>query len=366
MNIKWLQLSNFIITGSKRYFRNRSALWFSLFVPVLIMVIFGVLNFGGATKLNVGLVNQSNSPVAAQLDNSFKSIPNFKISEGSKADLMKRIQSSTNPLDMIIVLPSNLNNFNPKSGVPAKVQIYTSASSQTAGAGIEIAGQVVSAFNQSITHAPKPLAIQTSTINTRNLGYIDFLVPGVMAMSVMQSAMFSVAFGFVQLKKRGVLRRLKATPTQPGYFIAGEVASRLIVMVLQALVLVGLGVGFFHLHLIGSLFNLLVVVIFGALVFLALGFAIAGWAKDENQAAPLANLITLPMLFLSGVFFSRDAMPKFLQTITGYLPLTYFADGLRHIANDGSSLWSLRGDLLGLLVWGVICFIIAISVFRWE
>src|SRR3990167_5890502 len=187
-----------------------------------------------------------------------------------------------------------------------------------------------------------------------------------MAMSVMQTALFSVAFGFVQLKKRGVLRRLKATPTRPGYFIAGEVGSRLMITVLQMAILFGIGVGFFHLHVVGSLFDALVLILFGSLVFLAIGFAVAGWAKDENQAAPLANLIALPMLFLSGVFFPRGAMPEILQKITDYLPLTYLADGTREIINNGASLWMVRGDILGLLVWGIIVYLIAIRLFRWE
>ena len=98
----------------------------------------------------------------------------------------------------------------------------------------------------------------------------------------------------------------------------------------------------------------------------AFGFGIAGWAKDENQAAPVANLISFPMLFLSGTFFPRESFPEYLQKITDVLPLTYLADGLRRIANEGASLWAVRGDMLGLVIWAIIAFVIAVRVFKWE
>ena len=96
------------------------------------------------------------------------------------------------------------------------------------------------------------------------------------------------------------------------------------------------------------------------------GFGIAGWAKNEDQAAPVANLVSLPMTFLSGVFFSRDAMPDLLRTITDYLPLTYINDALRRITNDGVGIAQIGGDLLGMGAWAAIAFAIAVLLFRWE
>ncbi len=101
-------------------------------------------------------------------------------------------------------------------------------------------------------------------------------------------------------------------------------------------------------------------------MLLAIGFTIAGWARDEQQAAPLANLVSFPMLFLSGVFFPRDGLPEYLKTITNYLPLTYLADALRRVANEGASLWTIKGDLMGLIVWGMLMFFVAVRTFKWE
>jgi ABC-2 type transport system permease protein len=97
-----------------------------------------------------------------------------------------------------------------------------------------------------------------------------------------------------------------------------------------------------------------------------MGFSVAGWAKNEDQAAPVANLLSLPMTFLSGVFFPRDAMPELLQRITDFLPLTYLSDALRKIANDGAGIGDIGPDLLGLAVWAVISFVVAVRLFSWE
>ena len=181
----------------------------------------------------------------------------------------------------------------------------------------------------------------------------------------MQLGLFGVAFGFVQLKRTGALRRLFATPTSPSYFLSAQVLSRLIIGIAQVAILFAVGI-WFGLQMFGSYMTLLVVVIIGSAIFLAIGFAIAGWAKNEDQAAPVANLISLPMMFLSGVFFPRDAMPDFLAAITAFLPLTYVIEALRAIVNQGADLWSLGPEMLGMAVWVVITFVIAIRLFRWE
>jgi ABC-2 type transport system permease protein len=117
---------------------------------------------------------------------------------------------------------------------------------------------------------------------------------------------------------------------------------------------------------VGSILVVLALAVLGSIVFLAMGFGVAGWAKNENQAAPVANLIALPMMFLSGSFFPREAMPEFLQTVTRFLPLTYLNDALRAVINDGAGLDVIGTDLIGLAVWAVISFVIATRLFKWE
>jgi len=135
---------------------------------------------------------------------------------------------------------------------------------------------------------------------------------------------------------------------------------------LTVAILIGFGIKFFNFHMLGNYGSFTIVVILGILIFLGFGFAIAGYAKDENQVAPLANLIQLPMLLLSGIFFPRDNFPHWLQKITDYFPLTYLSDAMRHIANEGLHLSQITTDLWGMIIWTVIVFVLAVYLFRWE
>jgi len=124
-------------------------------------------------------------------------------------------------------------------------------------------------------------------------------------------------------------------------------------------ILLAVGFFLFHFHFAGNLLYLLIVGIIGGGIFLAMGLAISGASKSEETAAPIANLVSLPLMFLSGIFFSRSSMPEWLQTITQYSPLTYVSDALRSISVDGASIWTVRTDLLGIFVWLAITVVVA-------
>ena len=130
--------------------------------------------------------------------------------------------------------------------------------------------------------------------------------------------------------------------------------------------MISIAILFFNAEVIGNVLGILLIAVIGGAVFLSMGFGVAGWAKNENVAAPLANVIALPMMFLSGIFFGRDFLPDILYKITNYLPLTYLVNGLRNISSEGESIFSQGENLIGLLVWLIISFILATRLFRWE
>lgn len=351
----------------KMYFRNVTAVFFTLLIPVLLIGIFGLLNSGNSTgNIHLGLTNHSQTQLATSFVDTIKKVTAFKVENLSEAEARDKLGKGK--LDLQVVIPADFGAIS-DAGQPQQSKIQTffnqgnPGTGQTAGL---ILGQIASSINNSITKAPQIVGVETKGVKTNNLSFIDFLVPGIIAMSIMQLGIFSVAFGFISFKTSGALRRLQATPTHPFNFLIGQSVARLIIGVLQVGLLLGLGIFAFHMHLVGNIFELIVLATLGTLVFLAFGFAIAGWAKDENQAAPVANLVSFPMLFLSGVFFPRDSFPSYLKTITNFFPLTYLADGMHKIANEGASLYAIRGDLLGLFIWGIIAYIIAIKLFRWE
>jgi ABC-2 type transport system permease protein len=356
------------VASVRMFVRNRAAVFFSLFLPLIIMLIFGVLNFDRSTTIQLGLVDEAHNTASARLSDGLRAFDYLELTSGSRKAQLSKLTAGD--LDFVLVVPSG---FDPKlgqesgliafasTGDPQQAQVAQGLLQQAVGqtlfapsGGGNIPG---SAFG-----AP-PVRFQS--VKSRQLGYIDFLVPGIVGMTVMQLGLFGVAFGFVHLKRTGALRRLFATPTSPAYFLGAQVASRLIIAFFQVVILFGIGI-WFGLQMFGDYLSLAAIVLVGSVIFLAVGFSIAGWAKNEDQAAPVANLISLPMMFLSGVFFPRDAMPPFLANITQFLPLTYINAALRAVVNEGASLTSLGPQLLGMGVWAVITFLIAIRLFRWE
>jgi ABC-2 type transport system permease protein len=211
-----------------------------------------------------------------------------------------------------------------------------------------------------------PVAISTQGIQGRNINYVDFLVPGVLAMSIMNGGIVGLSAAFVTMRERGVLRRIKVTPFPLIGFITARVATQLLVALCQVAILFGLAKLIFNLDIVGSLLEVVVLIFLGSLAFLTIGFFVAGVSRKQESATALAQLISFPMLFLSGVFFPLDQEPTWLQYLAKVLPLTYLVDGLRQVMVYGASLANLWGDLLALVLTTAIGLALAVRFFRWE
>lgn len=361
-------LASLTVASLKMYFRNTTGVFFSLFIPLVLVIVFGLLSNGNNSGGNIKLLvtDQAHTPLSQSYLKAVEKVRSFKVMQTSDTGYA-RSQLKKDKVDLEVVIPPSFGKAGTGTLAASQIQTYYNQAQpgdgQTASLVLQ---QITSQFNARLTGTPQVIGLKSTGVKTNNLGYIDFILPGIMAMTLMQLGIFTVAFAFISFKTSGALRRIQATPIKPANFLIAQSVTRYIVGLLQIALLVGIGIGFFHLHLIGSIFTLFVVVTLGIVVFLAMGFGIAGAAKDENQAAPFANLIQFPQLFLSGIFFTRDDFPHWLATVTNYLPLTYLSDAMRAIFNNGASLWAVRTDLLGLVVWGIIAYAVANRVFSWE
>jgi ABC-2 type transport system permease protein len=341
---------------TKMFFREREAVFWTFFFPIFMIVMFGFIRFDSLGRVETGLVNSGGNAEAIQ---TLKKIETIRIHEGSKDSELQALQKGER--DLVIIVPKN---FDPSVG--GKIDAYLNdAKPQEARLGLMLIQQSLDESVLQNVHANRTV-LEAKSVRGRKLTYMDFLIPGVVAMSIMQAGIFGVAFVFVDLKKRGILKRIRVTPINPNDFIFAYVISRLFVLMIQMVLMVGLGIIFFHLHFTGNLLNIFIVGTLGAIVFLGMGFAIAGISKSEDQVAPLANILVFPMMVLSGIFFSRSNLPGFVYAITNFFPLTYLADALRSIAIEGSPLHGVFTQMIGLAVWAVVSCVIAVKMFRWE
>jgi ABC-2 type transport system permease protein len=292
------------VASVRMFVRNRAAVFFSLFLPLIIMLIFGVLNFDRGTTIKLGVVDEAHNSASAKLVSGLSAFDYLDLSKGSRDAELASL--AVGDRGFVLVIPAG---FDPKLGQESGLVAYASTGDpQQSQVGLGLLQQAVGTALFAPVGGNPPGGVfgappvRFEAVRSRQLGYIDFLVPGIVGMTVMQLGLFGVAFGFVHLKRTGALRRLFATPTPPAYFLSAQVASRLIIAFVQVVILFGIGI-WFGLQMFGDYLSLAAIVLLGSVIFLAVGFSIAGWAKNEDQAAPVANLISLPMMFLSGVFF---------------------------------------------------------------
>jgi ABC-2 type transport system permease protein len=217
-----------------------------------------------------------------------------------------------------------------------------------------------------VAGGPPPLPIEERPVTAQDVSFMDIFVPGILAMSLMNSGVIGLATAFVTYRERGILRRIRVTPFPLTSFILARVISQLLLAAMQAVILIGMAWAFFGLHLRGNPLVLLVAISAGAMAFLAIGFAISGIAPNTETAASYANLVTFPMLFLSGIFFSMENAPAWLRPITKVLPLPYLVDALRQPMSFGNGFSAIWLDLLALMLTFIIAMAISVRFFRWD
>lgn len=196
--------------------------------------------------------------------------------------------------------------------------------------------------------------------------YIDFLIPGLIGMNLMGSAIWGMGFTVVDARRKKLLKRLVATPMPKSYFLLSYLFSRILMLVLEVGVVLGFGVWIFHVPVRGSLLNLGVVCLAGSLSFSAMGLLLASRAKTIEAASGLMNAVMLPMWIGSGVFFSAQRFPDIVQPLIKALPLTAAIDALRANMLQGANLASVLPQMGVLAAWLLVCFVGALKLFRWR
>jgi len=211
-----------------------------------------------------------------------------------------------------------------------------------------------------------PLPTSSVVSNEPGSRYIDFLIPGLIGMNLMNSGMWSIGFALVDMRQRKLLKRFVATPMRRSDFLLALASGRLVLMIAEVGLLLGFGALVFHIRVLGSLLSILVLSAIGAVGFGGLGLLTASRAQKIESVSGLINLIMMPMWIFSGVFFSYERFPAVIQPFIKALPLTALNDALRATILEGAPLATQTGRLLILLLWGGISFLLALRLFRWT
>lgn len=351
------------VANLRMMLRNKQTLFWALLFPIIFIVVFGLFNLDKVTPANITLVDQANSTASHQITEALGQVDLLKVQTGDKVDAAK-VALGKGDVDFVLVIP-------PGFALPAnKVQTLTLFSDPSNLQANQVVKGTLNTFADKTTLAllkSKPaLAITDTSVSSKNVRYVDFLLPGIIGQAIMFSAIIGTAVGVSRYREQQVLKRILATPLKVRSFLIAEVSARLMLALVQTSLVLVVARFAFNVHVYGNVLWVYALAAIGNIIFLQLGFTIAGLARSSTAAEGLANVITMPMLFLSGVFFANDTLPTVVQKVVAYLPLTPLVDVLRNITVDGDVPWHHLDRLAILGVWVVLLFIVASRTFKLD
>lgn len=350
-----------------RFKRDPVALFFIFLFPLLFLFVFGSLFKNNEVSFDVAVINHSKTTFAKDFVDQASKNKIFKIKEDIKDIKTAKEKMGRGEIDSLIELPKDFGDLN-KEGLPSgNVVVYFEQSNPQSGQTVAgVMNSILDGINGKLTNAKDPLAVTQQPTKTSNLTQFDYVISGLLGFSILSLGIFGLANSFPADKKTGSLRRLRATPLKASQLILATLINYALIGMLSLVLMIAVGLTVFDFNMRGDYFNLALISLAGIIVMFGFGLAIGGWAKNENQSAPLSNLVAFPLMFLSGIFFPRFLMPEWLQGITSYLPLTPIVDGMRLIMTEGKTVLDLGPELLILGGWTIVIYLIAFKVFRWE
>jgi ABC-2 type transport system permease protein len=346
-------------------FRSPSAVIFGFGFPLIFILVFGFIG-GSGVSVNIALKNQADSShflIKALLSSGVirlahhpDSLQDFEALEKGRIAAILEIDSGKSAAGF------------------TQYKILTQTSSAS-GSTYPILKMALSQTVQSIEESQIPpqyklISLQELPMRKgREYKMIDFILPGMLGFSLLSAGIFGVAFLFFNLRQTLVLKRFYATPINKRNIVFGEGLGRIIFQIVTAIVIILIGhfvFGFTLVHGFVTFIEMLILSFLGLIIFMGFGFIVSSVAKNEGSIPPFANLITMPQFLLGGTFFSSEAFPGWLQKFCEILPLKQLNDAMRNVAFEGAHI-SDCGKQLGILgIWGILIYIVAIRVFKWE
>ncbi len=356
------------VANLRSFVRDRAALFWTLAFPVIFVVLFGTIFSGGGTpEYQVGWVDEDRTPASSRLRSAFSATSFLKLTDG--ADRVAVLAAmKTGDLDAIIVVPQGVGAAVGADlpGTRADLVVYTDASQANTSTAIQqTVAQIVGGVNQALSGRPPVLGVEPQSIQTERLGSTSFFVPSILAMALMQLGVFS-AIPLVALREKLILKRLSATPLKRWTLVGSNVMVRLILGAVQTALILGIGILAMGVQVTGGPLAIAGLVVLGAMTFIALGYVIASFARTEEAANGITQVVQLPMMFLSGIFFPLELMPDWLRGVAVFMPLTYLGDALRQTMVGGAPFAPLGVDVLVLAAWLVVSMVISARFFRWQ
>ncbi|MBI4233947.1 MAG: ABC transporter permease [Chloroflexi bacterium] len=355
------------IANLKMLLRNRQALFYALVFPLIFVVVFGLFRLDRPTPITIAVMDHAQDEISQVLIDNLKGIERFKL-QLETDEALARGKLADGKFGYLLVIPEGLARQVQQGpgGQGAALTLVYDRGDISAGIIISTISRFLDRMNLQLAQAPPLVELKAESALARQAGYFDFLLPGLVGMGVMNFAIIGIAVAMAQYREQKILKRILTIPLKVRTFFLAQIGAYLILSVVQAAVILAAGMVLFGGKMYGNYLWFFLLVVSGNIVFLNLGFIVGAYAKNVNSASGLGNLVALPMMFLSGVFFPKEGLPPVLATVVEYLPLSPLLDAMRGVALEAKPIWGYPWELAILGGWIVVTSVVAVRSFRFT
>lgn len=355
---------------SRGYLRNKFGLFFGLIFPVILILIFGAIFSGNSSgKIGVYVQNQDTGPFASpQMDVATQFIAALNSSGAISTTMVPASEDfsqylASHSASEGIVIPKNFS-ANYLTAQEVNVTVYGNPASSTSTIVTGIVSGIADFFNLRLFRGSAIISLRQTTVNTQQTKYVDFLIPGLIGFSILVSPMFSLVNISSEYKKNKLFKQLSLTPLTKMEWLTSKVFWYITLSTTSFLLMVAVGIFLFGAHVTLTPW-LIPFLILGPTLFASLGMLVGTITKNPETAGVIGNIVTFPMMFLSGTFFPISIMPDYLQNIAHVLPLFYVIEGLNNVMVY-SNITAALVDIAVVAVITIIIFAAAVKLFKWR
>ncbi len=353
-----------LVVSIKSFYREKTAVFFRIAFPVLLILVFGTIFMDKDTmSFDLYVQDLDQTKASAQLVKAIELSGRFRITTVAPATSATQY-ARDHKMNLVLSIPEGFEKSVMQrmalgdSDASVTLTVVYDPSSTAATTKMQALDAVLAGVNQEMSGKPPFIRSAKTSILAKKYRFIEFFVPGIIAMTVMTSSLFGAVNVNAELRQKGVLRKLSTTPITRTDWILSNILYQFILAVVSTVVILLVSYAVFHVSLQINAW-LPVFVVLDVFAFVGLGMMLTRVAKEAESAAAAANAFMFPMMFLSGTFFPVEMMPGFLQTFAGVLPLYYVNEGLRASMVSADNMAAL-GYAAVIGVFAAVVFVLGI------
>lgn len=346
----------------KELIRDKSGMFWMIAFPVLFVFIFGLIFTGntGNPTYTIGLVSNGDTQFNRSIEDTIQDISSFNVSIGDKDSELAALRDGNR--ELILIIPEITGEQLKKYDIEI---FYNRDLSSSANILVSSIKEVFYNIERNISNRAEIFNIKSSAVQTESLSDFDYILPGILAMAILQLGLFG-SFQFLNLREKKIIRGLGVTPLPRTVILSSEILMRLLISLIQTILIIFLGRWLFDVQIVSSLFKVFGIVILGAFTFISLGYMLITFANSMESGRGIVQVVQFPMLFLSGIFFPIEFVPSYVKPVVKMLPLTYLGNALREVMVGIPSEVSMRNNILVLLIWSIVTVLITVKYWKWE